>query len=129
MNMIQPLKIEPTHKTPKVYLDPENNVFEISGRSIPEDSVGFYKPILDWLDEYAKNPLPQIEFKFELEYFNTASSKNILEILKKLEEIYEKGNDVKIIWYYEEDDEDMEETGEDYKALLSVPVELVMKVY
>jgi len=127
--MIKPLKIEPTHKTPKVYLDPENNAFEISGRSIPEDSVGFYKPVLDWLDEYAKNPLPRTEFKFELEYFNTASSKNILEILKKLESIYEQGHDVKIIWYYEEDDEDMEETGEDYKALLSVPVELVMKVY
>jgi hypothetical protein len=127
--MPEPLRIEPTHKTPKVYLDPDANIFEVSGRSIPEDSVGFYKPILDWMDDYSNKPAAKTQFKFELEYFNTSSSKNILEILKKLEKIYQDGHDVSIIWYYDEDDEDMEETGEDYKALLSVPLELVMSVY
>jgi len=127
--MPEALKIEPTHKTPKVYLAPDEGIFEISGRSIPEDSVGFYKPILDWLDSYGSAAAPKTAFKFELEYFNTSSSKNILEILKKLETVFQDGNDVHITWYYDEDDEDMEETGEDYKALLSVPVELVMKVY
>lgn len=127
--MLESLKIEPTHKTPKVYLDPENNLFELSGRSIPEDSVGFYKRVLDWIDAYAQSPSPKTEFKFELEYFNTSSSKNILELLKKLEKIHNDGAEVQIKWYYDEDDEDMEETGEDYKALLSVPLELIMKVY
>ncbi len=127
--MLKPLKIEPTHKTPRVYLEPETNTFELGGRSIPEDSVGFYKPILEWIDAYAENPNPKTEFKIELEYFNTSSSKNILEILKKLEAIFNKGNDVHITWYYDEDDEDMEETGEDYKALLQVPLELVMKAH
>lgn len=126
---MEPLKIEPTHKTPKVYFDPKENVFELSGRSIPEDSVGFYKHILDWIDDYGKGPNALTEFNFELEYFNTSSSKNILELLKKLEAIHESGHNVKIYWYYDEDDEDMEETGEDYKALLSVPLELKMKVY
>ncbi len=127
--MLEPLKIEPTHKTPKVYLDPAEGVFELSGRSIPEDSVGFYQRILSWIDEYAKGPNSKTNFKFELEYFNTSSSKNILELLKKLEAIHGEGNDVQISWYYDEDDEDMEETGEDYKALLNVPLELIMKVY
>jgi len=127
--MIEPLKIEPTHKTPKVYFDPQNNMFELSGRSIPEDSVGFYKRVLDWIDEYSQKPNSKTEFKFELEYFNTSSSKNILELLKKLEKIHSDGHDVHITWYYDEDDEDMEETGEDYKALLFVPLELIMKVY
>lgn len=127
--MTKPLKIEPTHKTPHVHLNAEMGIFEIGGRSIPEDSVGFYKKIIDWIDEYAASPLPLTEFKFELEYFNTSSSKNILEILKRLEKIHNDINIIKVIWYYEEDDEDMEETGEDYKVLLSVPFELVMKVY
>jgi len=127
--MLEPLKIEPTHKTPKVYFDPANDHFEISGRSIPEDSVGFYKRILDWIDEYGQSPNPKTEFKFELEYFNTSSSKNILELLKKLEKIFQNNHDIRISWYYDEDDEDMEETGEDYKALLTVPLELIMKVY
>jgi hypothetical protein len=128
--MLDSLKIEPTHKTPKVYFDPAEGSFEISGRSIPEDSVSFYKPLLDWLDAYAKSPAPKTPFKFELEYFNTSSSKNILELLKKLEAIHQASNsEVTIFWYYDEDDEDMEETGEDYKALLTVPLELVMKVF
>lgn len=127
--MLKPLKIEPTHKTPRVYLEPETNTFELGGRSIPEDSVAFYKPILEWIDAYGEQPNPKTEFKFELEYFNTSSSKNILEILKKLENIHQKGHNVHIIWYYDEDDEDMEETGEDYKALLDVPLELVMKAH
>jgi hypothetical protein len=128
--MLEALKIEPTHKTPKVYLDPKENHFELSGRSIPEDSVGFYKKILDWIDEYANQPNAETEFKFELEYFNTSSSKNILELLKKLEKIHQDGRGkVHITWYYDEDDEDMEETGEDYKALLNVPLDLIMKVY
>ena len=126
---MEPLKVEATHKTPKVYLDPANDHFEVSGRSIPEDSVGFYKKILDWIDAYAESPKEHTEFKFELEYFNTSSSKNILELLKKLENIHENGNSVKILWYYDEDDEDMEETGQDYQALLSVPLELIVKVY
>jgi len=127
--MIEPLKIEPTHKTPRVYFDPSEGAFEISGRSIPEDSVGFYKQILDWIDFYGSNPEEKTHFKFEFEYFNTSSSKNILEMLKKLEEIFHKGHDIKITWYYDEDDEDMEETGTDYKALLSVPLELLMKLH
>lgn len=127
--MVEPLILEETHKTPKVNLNPADDVFEISGRSIPEDSVGFYKEILDWVEQYATSPNPKTNFKFELEYFNTSSSKNILELLKKLEKIYQDGHDIHITWYYDEDDEDMEETGEDYKALLSVPLELVMKVY
>ena len=98
--MLEPLKIEPTHKTPKVYLDPSKNEFELSGRSIPEDSVGFYRHILDWIDEYAKSPIPRTDFKFELEYFNTSSSKNILELLKKLEKYISSGTTTKTtrIW-------------------------------
>lgn len=125
--MLEPLKIEPTHKTPKVYLDPSENVFEVSGRSIPEDSVGFYQRVLGWIDEYGKKPNTKTHFKFELEYFNTSSSKNILELLKKLESIHQDGNEVSIAWYFDEDDEDMQETGQDYQALLNVPLELKMK--
>ncbi len=119
------LIIEPTSKTPKVILNADIGVFEISGRSIPEDSIGFYRKILEWVDEYSKNPNPQTNFKFHLEYFNTSSSKVLLDLFRKLEKMYKAGHDVKITWYYDAEDEDMEETGEDYKALLSLPFDLV----
>lgn len=119
------LVIEPTSKTPKVILNADIGVFEISGRSIPEDAIGFYRKVLDWLDEYSKSPLSKTNFKFQLEYFNTSSSKCLLDIFRRLERIHKNNHEVVVQWHYDADDEDMQETGEDYKALVDVPFELI----
>ncbi len=119
------LVIEPTSKTPKVILNADLGIFEITGRSIPEDAIGFYRKILDWIEEYGKSPLPDTSFKFQLEYFNTSSSKCLLDIFRKLERMHKNGHKVTIRWHYDADDEDMAETGQDYQALLDVPFELV----
>lgn len=122
---MNPLKLEPTAKTPRVVFDPDTAVFEISGRSIPEDSVGFYKIIMNWLDLYADEISGKANFRFELEYFNTSSSKCLLDLFRKLEDIYQAGKEINVSWYFDEDDEDMEETGEDYKDMLSVPFDII----
>lgn len=119
------IKIQGTDDTPTVTLDKENNIFEISGRSLPEDVVVFYKPILEWLDEYKDDPLDQTVFNFKLEYFNTASSKLLLDVLLKLEDINNDGHDVLVRWHYPDDDEDMEEAGEEYSDIVEVPFEQV----
>jgi hypothetical protein len=118
---------EGTGRTPAIKLDAENGYVEIAGRSIPENSISFYKPVFDWLDEYANNPKPQTEVIFNLEYFNTSSSKCILDILRKLEQLPENGHLINIKWFYEEGDEDMEESGNDFKSLINVNIELVVK--
>ena len=119
------IKIMGTDDTPNVILDAENDIFEISGRSLPEDVTTFYEPILNWLDEYAESPNSKTVFSFKLVYFNTASSKLILDVLMKLEEMFEAGNEVLIKWHYPEDDEDMEEAGEEYADIVDVPFEQV----
>ncbi|MBQ5575736.1 MAG: DUF1987 domain-containing protein [Bacteroidales bacterium] len=119
------IKIQGTDDTPTVTLDKENNIFEISGRSLPEDVVVFYKPILEWLDEYKNDPLDQTVFNFKLEYFNTASSKLLLDVLLKLEDINNDGHEVLVKWHYPDDDEDMEEAGEEYSDIVDVPFEQV----
>jgi len=119
------IKIQGTDDTPTVILDKENNIFEISGRSLPEDVVVFYKPILEWLDEYKNDPLDQTVFNFKLEYFNTASSKLLLDVLLKLEDIHNDGHEVLVKWHYPDDDEDMEEAGEEYSDIVDVPFEQV----
>lgn len=121
MNVI---KLEATEDTPKIVLDAANNVFEISGRSIPEDSATFYKPILEWIDLYGSKPNPKTNFIFNLEYFNTSSSKLILDILTKLESLHQNGNDMVIVWCYREDDEDMQDAGQEYSELVQIPFEL-----
>lgn len=119
------IKIMGTDDTPTVILDSENEIFEISGRSLPEDVTAFYEPIIRWLDEYSSNPNPKTIFTFKLVYFNTASSKLLLDILMKLEQMHEDGKDMLIRWYYPEDDEDMQEAGEEYADIVDVPFEQV----
>ena len=116
------INLEGTEDTPKIILDSTNNIYEISGRSLPEDCAQFYKPILEWLE--ALSPSGKVDFVFKLDYFNTASSKLILDILNRLEKIKNKGKDVSVTWYYSEDDEDMQEAGEEFSELVEVPFEL-----
>jgi hypothetical protein len=113
------LKLEGTEDTPKIMLDKKNGIFEISGRSLPEDSAEFYRPVLEWIGNYSKDSNASTEFVFKLEYFNTASSKLILDVLSALEDI--KG--MKILWYFHEDDEDMEEAGQEFSELVEIPFE------
>lgn len=115
----------PTPKTPKLSFNAQNGEFTISGRSIPENSIAFYEPLLEWLENYIKDPSPETRLEVNLEYFNTSSSKCLVEILRKLEKISES-HAVKVFWHYEEEDEDMMESGEDFKKILNIPVELVM---
>jgi hypothetical protein len=113
------LNLKGTEDTPTILLDKKNGIFEISGRSLPEDSAEFYKPVIEWINTYAKEANPTTEFTLKLEYFNTASSKLILDVLSALEDI--KG--MKIIWYFHDDDEDMEEAGQEFSELVEIPFE------
>jgi hypothetical protein len=122
---METIKIQGSEDTPKIILDAGNEILEISGRSLPEDVSSFYEPVLNWLNEYAENPNKKTIFNFKLTYFNTASSKLLLDILMKLEEMHEKGQDVLIRWHYPEDDEDMAEAGEEYADIVDVPFEQV----
>ena len=116
---------EGTSKTPSIRFDAEQGVVEMKGRSIPENSTEFFKPLVDWLDEYADNPAKNTIVNIHLEYFNTSSSKCILDIFKKLEAIHKAKNNVMVYWYYEEDDEDMLEAGEDYESIIRIPFKLI----
>jgi hypothetical protein len=122
---MEPIIMEGTPKTPSVRFDAEKGVIEIKGRSIPENSVEFYKPLVDWLEQYSQVPAGKTEVNIQLEYFNTSSSKCILDVFKKLEAIHKARNEVVIKWYYEEDDEDMREAGEDYESIIRIPFEMI----
>ncbi len=122
---MKPIIIEGTPKTPTIKFDVSEGIFEIKGRSIPESSVEFYKPLIDWLDDYKETPLDKTVVNIRLEYFNTSSSKCILDVFKKLEAIHKAKNDVVVNWFYEEDDEDMLEAGEDYESIIRVPFKMI----
>ncbi len=119
---MEELKIEGSAKTPTIEFSTDGKLL-LKGRSIPENSIEFYKPILDWIENYGSAPKDTTVVNVQLEYFNTSSSKCILDVFKKLETL--SGTNIEINWYYEEDDEDMLEAGEDYQAIIDIPFKMI----
>jgi hypothetical protein len=121
--MVKLINLKGTLDTPTVVLDPQTHVVKLSGRSLPEDAAAFYRPILDWLDDYALDNKEDTVAIFKLDYFSTASSKMLLSILYKLESMSFSGTKVKVRWYYPEEDDDIEEAGTVYSELVELPFE------
>src|SRR5690554_2929010 len=119
------IRIEGTPKTPFVEFNATTGVLLIRGRCIPENSIDFYKPLIDWIDSYVLQPAENTVLHMQLEYFNTSSSKCILDVFNKIESIVKIGRNVVVKWHYEEDDEDMLEAGEDYEAIIDLDFEMV----
>ncbi|MCC5923050.1 MAG: DUF1987 domain-containing protein [Crocinitomicaceae bacterium] len=122
---MEDFNLEKTLKTPTVKLNAAEGVIELTGRSIPEDAIAFYQPILSWIEGYKNNPAEKTKLIIKLEYFNTASSKCLLDVFKASEGIRETGKEVVVYWHFEEDDDDMEEAGEDYQAIVNLPFKLI----
>jgi hypothetical protein len=121
------LEIHSTTHHPEVKFDAEAGVLEISGRSLPEQVLTLYQPILKWVEEYTSTARENTTFKINLDYINSSSSKYLLEILKRLNDYHRKGNNVLVKWYFDEYDEDAEESGQEYEELLDLKFELIMK--
>jgi len=119
------LLIEETEDTPKIDFNTNTNIFEISGRSYPDNVFVFYKPIFDWLNDYFSNSVPLTKFNIKLDYFNTASAKILFDILSFLDQRQSDKKSIEIAWFYKKDDDDMREAGEGYKKLIKTPIEVI----
>ena len=112
-------------KTPTLSFDPSQGTLQIKGRCIPEDPIEFFRPLNEALSEYLQSGPSRIVVTIDLEYFNTSSSKCLLDIFRKLEPVHQAGkSEVTVLWNYEEDDEDMMEAGEDYKTIVKLLFEI-----
>ncbi|SHE84879.1 protein of unknown function [Marinitoga hydrogenitolerans DSM 16785] len=126
---MEKLIIKPTKSTPEIIFDPEKNILSIKGESYPENSFDFYNPIFEWLENYINNLDIETEviFNFDISYLNTSSTKSIMFILDILEEAYNKNKNVKINWYYDEDNEFSYEIAENFMEDLTIPFTLIKK--
>jgi hypothetical protein len=114
------LIIEGTNNTPFVNFK-NNGELNMEGRSLPEDSVKFYTPLFDWTKQLSTE---KVIFNVKLEYLNTASSKQLLSLLKIVTE-NPTIKDIEINWYYEEGDLDGLETGEHYATIIKAPFKFI----
>ena len=118
------LKIDATPMTPGIILDKENAIFEITGRSLPENARSFYSPVMTWVEEYVKNPNDQTVFSLNLDYFNSDSAKQLVHILMKLEAIIGRQKSIAVKWYYRLEDEIMKKKGMELQHVLELPFEM-----
>lgn len=115
-----------THQRPTVVIDIEKGFFELSGSSIPENPMEVFNPIFDHLNRYLEDPKPLTELNFRLDYFNTSTSKLMLDMIHKMEILKDKeGFEVNIRWFYRENDDDMMEIGEDFANLCRLDIEII----
>ena len=118
------LLFELTDRTPKIEFIAETGAFIISGSSIPEDCLLFYKTIFSWLDDYLEDPRPNTVLEMRMKFFNTSTSKCLFTIFRKLEELKDKGFQTSILWYYQLEDTDMYESGLDFQQMIKVPFKI-----
>lgn len=128
---MQGLKIDPTDSSFSVNLDIENGVFKFSGESRPENAPKFFEPILKWLSEFkemveSRDEDYNLKVVFKLDYFNSTSTKYIVDITKQLKLIDDVPNvNLKTEWHYKEIDEDIEESGRELVDWTGLDIELV----
>jgi hypothetical protein len=131
--IMRKLIFEKTDSSPRVILDPDKNVFEISGESRPPDVSTFYGEVLRWWDDYSLHLLKSQDsarpavVNFDLEYFNSSSAKYILDFCKQVALVRSKGKSIEVTWKYEEDDVDMLEAGREMSRIAKLPFEFVKK--
>ena len=114
-----------TETTPFLKLDAGVGEFVIEGKSIPSDAEGFYGPVLSWLNEYVDKPNLKTTLVLKLDYFNISSSKRILFIFYKLNELIDAGHQVSVKWYFHEGEDDMHEVGQDFAFMVNIPFEFI----
>jgi hypothetical protein len=123
---MEKIELQGSEDTPSVILDKTRGIFKIGGRSLPEDVNKFYGPVVRWIDEYTQSPNAETKLEVRFEYFNTASAKLLLDLFGKFDEMAaSKGIKVEIDWFYDKDDEDMKEAGEEYADFLSIPFRIL----
>ncbi|MCB9186849.1 MAG: DUF1987 domain-containing protein [Flavobacteriales bacterium] len=122
--MAESLRIEATEDTPLIDFDMETGVFKVTGRALPEDAHEFFKPIEEWVQDYVESPLETTTVEMRIDYFNSAATRYIFNLLMCFEDIVDDGGDVKVVWFYKEGDDMIESKGEELSSILELPFEM-----
>ena len=122
--MADVFEITATEDSPKIEFNKTAGTLHISGKSLPEDAFTFYQTALEWLNSYTLHAPQNTTAEVKLEYFNTASSKQIFKILTLLKEL-SKTKSVSVKWFYDKGDKDMKLSGERFSKLCELPLELI----
>jgi hypothetical protein len=122
------LTFEETKYTPSIKLDADKGLIELRGKSYPENTFEFYKPVLNWVEEYFETSAKDLTtVNMEIIYFNSSSSKLFFDFFDILDEAKDE-HDIVVNWIYDEENESAEEAGEDFiEDFEDLKINLVVK--
>lgn len=121
---MEKLFTEASEDAPSILFDGDLGLLEIKGKSLPEDAIVCYTPLHQLVKEYVQQPQPKTTLTFRMEYLNSSSTKSILKIIALFEDLPSQGYQVEIKWYYNAEDEDMHNEGEEFRKMTSLPIDL-----
>jgi len=137
MSDMDNLFIASTHSTPEILFSPEENIFRVSGISRPEDVRALYYPVIEWIKQFADNLIDNqirkysaenpFRFQVDLKYFNSSSAKFLYDILIEVKRLHSSSIPVMVEWYYENDDPDLLEAGNDLSILAEMQFKYIPK--
>ncbi len=99
---MEPLLIQATEYTP--FIEMQEGLITIKGVAILEDSINFFRPVLDWLTQYAENPKEKTIIIIDLILYDSSFSRRLIDFFNILKKIKDKGKKIEIIWHYDPDD-------------------------
>ncbi len=120
------LIISKTKNTLGVKLDAESGILEFVGSSFPENTTEFFDPVIKWIQDYMLHVTGKLTVNFRFDYLNSSSIKYISDVIDKIEFYHTSGAEAVINWYYDENDEDIQEMGDDLKDDVTLPFNLIM---
>jgi hypothetical protein len=122
--MLQRLQLDATEDTPIVDFDASTGLLLITGRALPEDANTFFAPLQSWVEEYVATPADITVIDLHIDYFNSAATRYIFNILMEFETLTESGKNVKIIWNFSKTDEMIAVKGEELESMLDIQFEM-----
>lgn len=121
------IKIDATKDSPEIVLDKDNLKIQIIGPSYPEDAVEVYQQVFLWLESIDVISDVQLLCVFDFSILSSASSKLVYEIMRRIDELFSEGQEISVLWYYEEGDDDMMDVGQSFADSFNFPIEVIEK--
>ena len=119
------LLVPKTKNTLGVNFDSSSGLLELSGSSYPENTSEFFKPLIDWIQQYFLEVTGKLELVIKIDYLNSRSIKYLSDMIDKLDNYHKSGGKVELKWYHKEDDEDIMEMGEEIKEDVTFPFTII----
>ena len=110
--------------SPAVNFDAKTGQLTMSGESYPENTFEFYAPVIGWLKEFVAGTDIPVVLTLELAYLNTGSVKCLMDIFDVLEDAWQEGRQVSVIWRYHQKNTRALETAEEYSEDLTLPFQI-----